>query len=295
MKKPHLPFAALLLLLVLLAPACPWVPSDEAQKLAVAINAGNPAEVEALLDAGADPDARLAEGWRPLNLAASLGEAEIVRALLDAGADPDVRQGSWSGREDATPLMFGLGYPEIVDTLLAAGARVNARDYLGRTALMLAAGRGDPELTARLLDAGADVRAADERGGTALHYASGYPPAGDRGESVPEVRLLLAEGADPGALNECRRTPVYWAARRGWVATMDVLIDRGVEVDTACGDGTTALFAAALEGRRDAVERLLAAGAAPNPERSDGLTAREAALRQGHPAVAELLAEHGAR
>jgi len=47
--------------------------------------------VAALLDAGADPNARDKDGNTPLHRAAQGGSPETVAALLDAGADLEAR------------------------------------------------------------------------------------------------------------------------------------------------------------------------------------------------------------
>lgn len=44
--------------------------------------------VQALVDAGANMEASIGYGVRPLMLAAGYGEAEVVATLLNAGADP---------------------------------------------------------------------------------------------------------------------------------------------------------------------------------------------------------------
>ena len=65
-----------------------------------------PEGVRALLDAGADLEARDVYGWTPLMSAARSNEnAEVVQLLLDAGADLEARnEYGW------TPLMIAAGY-----------------------------------------------------------------------------------------------------------------------------------------------------------------------------------------
>jgi ankyrin repeat protein len=49
------------------------------------------ATVGMLLEAGADPEAPEAAGYRPLHLAAVSGRTDLIRVLLEAGADPEAR------------------------------------------------------------------------------------------------------------------------------------------------------------------------------------------------------------
>src|SRR5260370_33014393 len=58
--------------------------------------------------------------------------------------------------------------PPIVRLLIANGAKVNARDVEGGTALMQAALLGRADNVKILVEAGADVNARDNKGGTAL-------------------------------------------------------------------------------------------------------------------------------
>ena len=84
------------------------------------------------LCAGIDGDAEAAKHWKPIVDAAFAGRADMVQALLDAGADPDVRSGT-SGRH--TPLTRlaqhhatiakHAGHAATLTTLLAAGADAN--------------------------------------------------------------------------------------------------------------------------------------------------------------------------
>ena len=99
----------------------------------------DPAAIEALLDAGGDPNARRADGSTPLHVAASgwADDPRIVTALLAAGAGPAVRTGTtWHDVGERTPPHIAVrsrAAPEAVEALLGAGADPNAPDGGGCT------------------------------------------------------------------------------------------------------------------------------------------------------------------
>jgi len=114
---------------------------------------GHTQSVEALLDAGADVDAQADDGLTALMVVAR-GNTEIARALLDAGADVNVK-----AQHGVTPLMVAVatGNTQIVRVLLDAGAEVDARADSGVTALILTERNGYIEIAELLKSAGAIV------------------------------------------------------------------------------------------------------------------------------------------
>ncbi|MCG8340563.1 MAG: ankyrin repeat domain-containing protein [Cytophagales bacterium] len=74
-----------------------------------------------------------------------------------------------------------------VDSLLAQGAAINAKDNAGFTPLHWAAKKGHQEVVTQLLEAGAEINAKDQQGWTPLHWAAQ--------EGHQEIVLKLAKHA----------------------------------------------------------------------------------------------------
>jgi ankyrin repeat protein len=224
---------------------------------------GSVGAVRALVANGANVNAReTAKGQTALMWAASEGHRDVVRMLLDSGADPSAHSMSQS-----TPLFFAarVGGVETARLLLAAGADVNARAADGSTALLTAAFRGHIELAKVLLEAGADPNVAvNDSGYTALHWAAGKS---ESHETVPYARSEGEWAAQVGI-----------PAEKGQLDFMKALLVRGANPNTRA--------TRAAEGRRDS------AGFDPFSER--GATPFWLAARAGDAAAMRLLVEHGA-
>lgn len=104
-----------------------------------AVHAGDASAVQNLLSAGADVNACDAAGWTPLaravyNPELKHGFVDVVQVLIWAGANLEATIGY-----GVRPLMLAAGYgeTEIVDVLIRSGVDVLAKNEGGYTALMM--------------------------------------------------------------------------------------------------------------------------------------------------------------
>ena len=101
----------------------------------------------------------------------SKGTPQEIQAAIDKGEGPNARD-----KDSTTPLMYAAARnpnPEVITTLLKAGADINARDrYNNMTPLMYAAWlKQNPEVITALVNAGADAKAKSSAGKTAFDFA----------------------------------------------------------------------------------------------------------------------------
>ncbi|MCU0222779.1 MAG: ankyrin repeat domain-containing protein [Acidobacteria bacterium] len=110
------------------------------------------------------------------------------------------------------------------------------------------------------------------------------------------VTLLLDQGDDPNRASPSDDTrPIHCAAQEGHAAVIQVLLKRGASTDAPGGaDRNTALHAAARDGHIESVALLLASGAAVDQKCGDNATPLELACRGGHGEIVESLLEAGA-
>jgi hypothetical protein len=127
-----------------------------------------------------------------LKFAAMRGDIETVRKFLADGAEPSA---------EALSQAVTFGYPDIVKTLIDAGAPARMKESSGINLLHWAAIANRPAVIPVLVKAGVPINAKDENQFTPLMYAATID-FGDRAV----WNALLRAGADPNVRNADRRT-----------------------------------------------------------------------------------------
>jgi chloramphenicol 3-O-phosphotransferase len=120
-------------------------------------------------------------------------------------------------------------------------------------------------------------------------------PAKTIGENVAEAKACNGRVAEAGAeVSSDEFTALYAAAMSGRVQAMQALLEAGAEVDHADSDGWTALHGASLLGHAEAVRALVGAGAEVERADNAGRTALYAAAMSGQVLAIQALVDAGA-
>ena len=171
-----------------------------------------------------------------LAVAVKYGKVDEISEALGTGIDQ-------ANRDALLTQAARYGQVEVINLLLENGASVEAKDKLGRTAVLSAVQSRNAEAVGVLLAGGADVNARDSQQGTALQRA-----AGSFGNQAM-VEALIKAGADVNAADKNGQTPLMWAARWGDSERVQALVDGGAKVDLRDSKGMSALDYA--RNRRD--------------------------------------------
>jgi uncharacterized protein len=234
--------------------------------------------------------ATLSAGSTPLLVATVRGQVPLALFLLDQGADPNVidagftplhwASGTWEG--GVSNAVYGFADPmsgipnrqaklQLVRALLAHGANANGRmtrrppnfaglgggyeDAPGATPFLLASAAADLEMMKLLLAAGADPTQTTDSKATPVMAASGLNRG--IGESpiteapaLETVRFLLELGADAKGATTNGENALFGAAYRGWNTLLELLIEKGADVNAVSKAGVTPWLAASGFGDR---------------------------------------------
>lgn len=228
----------------------------------------------ALVKKGADIGSADPEGFTPLLLAIMNSHFDTAAALIEAGAD--VNQGDRAGQTplfaltDIRSLLWVYNRPtpkrnnaldslDLATLLLDKGAKVDAKltggarrpmggggsglTGRGATPFLRAAVASDLPMMKLLLDRKADPKAASDAGVTALHAAAGLRWSDNtmssavalgfatEEASIEAINLLLERGLDVNAVDNQGATAMHGAASRGANQIIRLLVSKGARLD----------------------------------------------------------------
>ena len=240
--------------------------------LHLAGKSGSVAVATALLKAGADVNARSTNsGVTALHMAATSGNANVVNALLDAKADVNAKE-TEAGQ---TPLIFaaGLNRVETIKALLARGADASVTTKVIDVPKFSALDRAAADVQRKVLEgfvgkeseakaSPSQIQAAIQAGREIVR--SGKMPPVDP-NAPPNQRNFNPEEINPPVATKGGMTALLHAARQGYIASAEALLDGGANIDQPnAGDATTPLLTAIINGQFDMAMTLIKRGANPN-------------------------------
>jgi len=238
-----------------------------------------------LLDAGTDINSADPQGSTPLLVAVLFGQIEAVKLLIEKGADLNA-----NNTYGATALHIAalFGRVEVVELLLTKGADKEIRDQSGATTLDLVAGefsvelKGLIQLIAQSFQVPADMSQI-EAARPQIAKLLGKPTSTTNNPQiwiaialgdVEAVKQILAAGTDVNVREPANNgTPLLAASLFGHKTIVEMLIEKGAELDIRNKDGSTCLQVAALFGHTDTVKLLLEKDADASIKNPQGLTA----------------------
>jgi hypothetical protein len=180
-------------------------------------------KIQALLDAGEDPNGAGTAGLTPWMFSLIAGDRTGFRMLFDAVRD-------FRPADFSTAIVFLFQVVgddrELVGEMLKRGVSPDLQANDGTTALMLAAASGRAEMIQLLLDAGAQVNRTDRHGDTALMSAV-------RAGSVESIRKLLARGAQVDQADKAGNRAMTYALRTARSDVQQLLREAGARAPTA--------------------------------------------------------------
>ncbi|CAM9573097.1 unnamed protein product, partial [Ectocarpus sp. 8 AP-2014] len=201
----------------------------------------------------------------PLHVASKGSSQDILRELLK---HPEIGRSinTFTDKTNVTPLheAAGSSSPEVIRLLLDAGADISSPSGDLSTAFHIACSRGRLETCVELLRRGSSLEGRDGEGMTPLLRAAANGRA-----DVTE--WLLREGADPAAVDANSNTALALSCRAtGRLDAAKALLDGGADVLVENSDGCSCVSLAAISGRTELLDMMLAAMASSGQRFRDG-------------------------
>jgi ankyrin repeat protein len=227
--------------------------------LIVALGAGDPDQVRALITRGADIRFRSSYGYNAAihavynrDIVRDARLIELLQILIDHGVDLNCIGDTYE--ESALRVLSNRGRFDAVRLLLEAGADASQLEW---TPLIEAVVLGSTSDVEAIVNRGVDLEETEWWSRTAWHIAiqSGQR---DKAES------LRRAGARIDARGKCGHPPLFYAIENHHADVLQWLIDLGLDIEASDDFGNTALQYASEHDALECIDVLLTAGADVN-------------------------------
>jgi hypothetical protein len=176
--------------------------------------------------------------------------------------------GRWVSSDSTAIIAAAVGGSVgLIEALLKRGADVRKVDRNGLNALMGAFYYGHVGAATLLLDRAPDfIESSSNTRMTPLHFAAWN-------DRLNIVQLLVNRGAQINAVDDEGTTSLHLAAMNNHLKVLKLLVNRGAQIDAVDNDGWNALHAASLWGSLDMCLFLISRGMDPSIANNEGQTA----------------------
>lgn len=242
----------------------------------------------------------------PLHSAIESRQEDVAKRLLERGASPESKDA-----QGVRPVhkAIQLDLSATLKRLLAKKIDVTATTNSGHTPLEVAMPRDSKlrQKTTTGLWRNREVSATTQEYTPCLKLLLDSLSESDinRGEMLFEatkdgrpdiVQLLLNKGARPSVQSKIfnQRTPLHWAAEKGFQRIVELLLQHGSDANNQDRRGFTPMHYAATAGREEIVGLLLPKMEDLDIKANNGTTPYQCAQIQGHETIAQTLLKAGA-
>ncbi|KAF2881524.1 hypothetical protein ILUMI_24658 [Ignelater luminosus] len=222
------------------------------------------------------------DGNTPFHLALKKGQLSIAEILLFNGSD-----GNLQNKMGETPLHYAIenGYDEIAQGIILKGFVNNKKNIFGNTPLHLALIKCNSKIAKSLIFNGADVNVENNENEIALHLAAQ--------NGLNDVIEIIISNSDINRKNDRGNTPLHLALMKRYLASAEMLISNGADINLENNENETALHYAVQCGHRELVSNLLTKDLIDKKD-NRGNTPLHLASAKNKTDTVELLISHGA-